>query len=288
MKRRRFIQLGSISAMTAPLVSFKNWAVGPDSEKLMPVLFVGHGSPMNAIENNAFTRKWAELGKNLPKPRGIIVVSAHWETRGTKVTANLHPETIHDFGGFPQALFDVQYPAPGNPELALELPTFIHSAGVQQDLEWGLDHGAWSVLKQMFPLADIPVIQLSLDFTKTPAQHFELAKELTVLRKKGILVVASGNIVHNLSLINWKAENTGFDWAIEFNDKVKSAISNGEPDRLINFNNLSAGAKLAVPSSEHYLPLLYAMALRGKDESVSFFNDTPVMGSLTMTSVLVG
>ena len=274
--------------MTAPLIQLRNWGAEPDVEKPMPVVFIGHGSPMNAIENNEFTKKWAELGKTLPKPKGIVVVSAHWETRGTKVTASLHPETIHDFGGFPQALFDTQYPAPGSPELALEIPTLIHSAGVQQDLEWGLDHGAWSVLKPMFPLADIPVIQLSLDVNKTPAQHFALAKELAALRKKGILILSSGNIVHNLRMINWNGGATAYEWATAFNDKVKEAILNGESDRLMNFSTLTSGANLAVPSAEHYLPLLYTIGLQEKNESATFFNDTPVMGSLTMTSVLSG
>jgi 4,5-DOPA dioxygenase extradiol len=273
--------------MTAALSSLKGLENLTDSTE-MPVLFIGHGSPMNAIERNVFTENWAKMGKNMPQPKAIVVVSAHWETRGTQVTAMKTPKTIHDFGGFPQALFDVEYKAPGAPELAAEIPELIHSAGVSQDLTWGLDHGAWSVLKPMFPLADIPVIQLSLDYLKTPAQHYELGKELALLRKKGVLIIGSGNIVHNLGMMNWNAKNTGFDWAIEFNQQVKDAIDQQLYSKLINYKSLSSAAELAVPSTEHYLPLLYALALRKADEPIQYFNDTPVMGSITMTSIRIG
>lgn len=288
MKRRSFIQLGTLTAMGAGFATLRSWASMPDAEQEMPVLFVGHGSPMNAIDKNIFSETWQQIGKKLPKPRAILVVSAHWETRGTKVTAMQQPPTIHDFGGFPQALFDVQYPAPGNPELAVEVPRLVHSTGVQQDLEWGLDHGAWSVLKPMFPLADIPVVQLSLDYDKSPAQHFALAAELAALRKKGVLIIGSGNIVHNLGMVNWREPNAGFDWAVEFNNQVKKAINAQTPDKLVNYQQLGPAARLAVPSTEHYLPLLYALALRKKDEAIGYFNDAPVMGSITMTSLIVG
>jgi 4,5-DOPA dioxygenase extradiol len=287
MNRRKFIRIGTLTTMTAAFSSLKGLENLPDNSE-MPVLFIGHGSPMNAIEQNEFTKNWTEMGKDVPKPKAILVVSAHWETRGTQVTAMKNPKTIHDFGGFPQALFDVEYKAPGSPELAAEIPELIHSAGVSQDLTWGLDHGAWSVLKPMFPLADIPVIQLSLDYLKTPAQHYELGKELAALRKKGVLIIGSGNIVHNLGMMNWNAKNTGFDWAIEFNQRVKDAIDQQLSAKLINYKLLSSAAQLAVPSTEHYLPLLYAIALRKPDEPILYFNDSPVMGSLTMTSLRIG
>jgi len=287
MKRRKFIQFGTLTTMAAVLPTLRSLATGPETVE-MPVLFIGHGNPMNAIELNEFTKSWEAMCKELPRPKAIVVVSAHWETRGTKVTAMKAPKTIHDFGGFPQALFDVQYPAPGNPELAAEIPGLIHAAGVELDHTWGLDHGAWSVLKPMFPMADVPVIQLSLDYLKTPAQHYELGKELSALRKKGVLVIGSGNIVHNLGMINWNQPTAGFDWATEFNQLVKNAINDQMPDKLINYQSLSKGSQLAVPSTEHYLPLLYSIALRKKDEPVRFFNDSPVMGSLTMTSLRIG
>ncbi|HOY49220.1 MAG TPA: 4,5-DOPA dioxygenase extradiol [Flavobacteriales bacterium] len=287
MKRRKFLYATSISLMGASLVSLRELASGPKSSERMPVLFVGHGNPMNAIEKNKYSLAWEQMGKNLPKPKAIVCISAHWETKGTKVTANPHPETIHDFGGFPQALFDAQYPAPGDPELALELGRMVHSAGVQQDLQWGLDHGAWSVLKPMFPLADIPVIQLSLDYTKTPQQHFEFAKELAALRDRGVLVMGSGNIVHNLGRIDWQHPNSGYDWAIEFNDQVKKTILDRNFAQLSNYKSLSKSAELAVPSTEHYLPLLYATALATEKDQLEFFNDDPQMGSLTMTSLKI-
>ena len=287
MKRRQFLYASTLTLMGASLASIRGLASGSAASERMPALFIGHGNPMNAIEKNKFSDSWEQMGKDLPHPKAIVCVSAHWETRGTKVTAMEHPKTIHDFGGFPQALFDVEYPAPGDPALALEIGNMVHRAGVQQDLEWGLDHGAWSVLKPMFPLADIPVIQISLDIHKTPEQHLEFAKELAALRNRGVLVLGSGNIVHNLGRVDWHNPDGGYDWAIEFNEQVKKTILDRDFKKLANYRALSPSAQLAVPSTEHYLPLLYATALATDKDTLEFFNDNPAMGSLTMTSLKI-
>jgi len=260
----------------------------PLQEGKMPVLFVGHGNPMNAIEENEFSQKWGDLRKELPRPTAILCISAHWETRGTFVTAMEKPKTIHDFGGFPQELFDVQYPAPGKPSLAKEIKTDIKKTEVVLDEDWGLDHGSWSVIKKIYPGADIPVLQLSLDYTKPAHWHYELAKELASLRKKGVLIVGSGNMVHNLGMVNWRNMNgPGYDWAIEMNEKFKKLISENDHKSLINYASLGSAAKLAIPSPEHYLPLLYTLALKEEKDTVSFFNDKTLAGSLSMTSVKI-
>lgn len=256
----------------------------------MPVLFLGHGSPMNAIEENEFVSGFRKIGKEIPKPQAILVVSAHWETRGTFVTAVEKPATIHDFGGFPKALYDVQYPAPGSPELAKETKELIQKTEVGLDYQWGLDHGAWSVVKHLYPNADVPVIQMSLDHFKTPQYHYELAKELAALRNKGVLIIGSGNMVHNLRMVAWDKLNTvdyAFDWAAEASTKMKSLIKSDNHKELINYSAHGRPFQLAIPSPEHYLPLLYTLALKGEDEKVSFFNDKAVAGSLTMTSVKI-
>ena len=254
----------------------------------MPVLFLGHGSPMNAIEENEFSKGWRTVGQTLPRPNAIICISAHWETKGTYVTAMEKPKTIHDFGGFPQELFDVQYPAPGSPELAIETKNNITSVEVGLDQQWGLDHGCWSVVKQLYPKADIPVIQLSLDYTKGPQYHFALAKELAALRKKGILIIGSGNMVHNLGIIDWQHQDTGYDWAIEANTTMKKLITNGDYAPLINYTAQGKPFQLSIPTPEHYLPLLYTLGLKEENENLSFFNDKTVMGSISMTSVMIG
>lgn len=254
----------------------------------MPVLFVGHGSPMNAIEDNAFSRKWKEIGRQLPRPNAIICVSAHWETKGTFVTAMSQPKTIHDFGGFPKELFDVQYPAPGNPKLALEIKSTVKGTEVGLDQQWGLDHGCWSVVKHLYPNADIPVLQLSIDYTKNPQYHFELARELESLRQKGILIIGSGNMVHNLGMLNWQNQNTGFDWAIEANDRMKQFISEGDYTQLINYSSQGKSFQLAIPTPEHYLPLLYTLGLKGEKDDLTFFNEKVMMGSISMSSVMIG
>lgn len=255
----------------------------------MPVLFLGHGSPMNAIEENEFVASFRKLGQELTKPNAILCISAHWETRGTFVTAMKNPITIHDFGGFPQALFDVQYPAPGSPELAHETKKIVTSTEVGLDDNWGLDHGAWSVIKHLYPNANIPVIQMSIDYTQPARHHYELAKELHSLRHKGVLIIGSGNMVHNLRKVAWQKlnENYGFDWAIEANDKMKEYILDGNHQRLIDFKSQGKTFDLAIPTPEHYLPLLYALALQEKNEKITLFNDKPVGGSLTMTSIKI-
>jgi len=256
---------------------------------VMPVLFIGHGSPMNGIEHNQFSNTWAQLAKEIPEPSAILVVSAHWLSRGTKITAMDFPETIHDFGGFPKELYDVQYPAPGNPELAKETASLIKTADVELVHDWGLDHGAWTVVRNMYPDARIPVLQLSIDYTKGPKFHYELAKELSSLRSKGVLIMGSGNMVHNLRLVSFDKINSefGFDWAVEMNEVFKKNITNRDHAALINYENLGNAAKLAVPTPDHYYPLLYTLGLQGKNEEAFIFNDKLMAGSLTMTSLVI-
>lgn len=261
-----------------------------DNSEKMPALFLGHGSPMNAIEENEFVKSFRTLGAKLPKPKAIICISAHWETKGTFVTAMENPKTIHDFGGFPQALYDVQYPAPGSRQLAQQTKDLINKTDVGLDDKWGLDHGAWSVVKHLYPNANIPVVQLSLDYQKDAQYHYDLAKQITSLRQKGILIIGSGNIVHNLRMVAWdklKGEPYAFDWASEANQKMKDFIVNDNHKSLINYQNQGSAFKLAIPTPEHYLPLLYILALKDKKEEVSIFNDKPIGGSLSMTSIKV-
>lgn len=274
----------------ANLSEIKNLtATLPIEGALMPVLFIGHGSPMNGIEDNEFSQTWAAIGQTMPVPKAVIVVSAHWFTRGTAVTAMIFPKTIHDFGGFPQALFDVQYPAPGNPALAAETAELIKGTPVTLDHDWGLDHGAWTVLQHMFPKADIPVLQLSIDYTKTPRAHYDLAKELYQLRRKGVLIMGSGNMVHNLRMLSWEMmDGGGYDWALEINDQFKRLILSQDHQPLIGWESLGRAATLAIPTPEHYLPLLYTLGLQNAGEEVALFNDKAVGGSLTMTSVRIG
>lgn len=256
----------------------------------MPVLFLGHGSPMNAIEENEFVTGFRTVSGEIQTPAAILCISAHWETRGTFVTAMQSPPTIHDFGGFPQALFDVEYPAPGSPSLALETKELITSTEVGLDDQWGLDHGAWSVIKQMYPNADIPVIQMSIDYTQPAQYHYDLAKQLSSLREKGILIIGSGNIVHNLRMVAWNKINEpfAFDWATEANEKMKTWMLDGDHQQLVDFKNQGTAFDLAIPTPEHFLPLIYSLALKDEKDTLSFFNDTPIGGSLSMTSVKIG
>lgn len=257
----------------------------------MPVLFMGHGSPMNGIEDNEFSRQWKAMADNIPTPVAVLVISAHWLSRGTRVTAMDFPRTIHDFGGFPEELFAVQYPAPGSPEIAQETAALLTSTQVELDHDWGLDHGAWTVIRHMYPEAKVPVLQLSIDFTKPHRYHYELAKELYSLRKKGVLIIGSGNMVHNLRMVAWDKLNEssyGYDWALEANKTFKDLILSGDHDRLIDFERLGKQALLAIPTPEHYWPLLYTLGLKGAKDDISFFNDKAVGGSLTMTSVQFG
>ena len=260
------------------------------STEKMPVLFLGHGSPMNAIEENEFVANFRRLGNEMVRPNAILCISAHWETNGTYVTAMQNPPTIHDFGGFPQKLFEVQYPAPGSPQLAKQTKAIITKTNVGLDDKWGLDHGAWSVIKHLYPNADIPVIQMSIDYTQPAKYHYELAKELNSLRTKGVLIVGSGNMVHNLRMVSWKRLNEvyAYDWTIEANEKMKNFIVNEDHKSLMNFKSQGKAFELAIPTPEHYMPLIYTLALKTKNEEITIFNDKPVGGSLTMTSVKIG
>jgi len=263
----------------------------PSDDTLMPILFIGHGSPMNGIENNAFSQQWAKTASEIHPPKAIIVISAHWLTNGTYITAMDKPKTIHDFGGFPDELFAVQYPAPGNPLLAQETKALIQSTNVGLDHDWGLDHGAWTVVRKMYPDASIPVLQLSIDYSKPAAYHYALAKELAALRKKGVLIIGSGNMIHNLRMVAWdkmEVPNYGYDWAIEMHELFRNKITAGDHQALINYESLSKSARLAIPTPDHYFPLMYILGLQEKNETPVFFNDQLVAGSLNMTSVKFG
>ncbi|MCX6923724.1 MAG: 4,5-DOPA dioxygenase extradiol [Verrucomicrobia bacterium] len=264
----------------------RSLAAAPDTGATMPILFIGHGSPMNAIEDTDYSRAWAAVARSLPTPRAILCVSAHWQTAGTRVTAMEKPKTIHDFYGFPPALFEKRYPAPGSPELARMAQKIMREAHAELDLEWGLDHGAWAVLCQMYPKADVPEVQLSLDEGKPPAFHYELGRELRGLRKKGVLIIGSGNVVHNLREMAW--EDTAFDWALEFDAKMKDLILTGDHQAIIDSSKLGRSACLAVPTLEHYLPLLYVLGAQDKGDSVGFFVDKVTLGSMSMRSVRLG
>jgi 4,5-DOPA dioxygenase extradiol len=253
----------------------------------MPALFVGHGSPMNAIEDNAFRRGWTEAARRLPRPAAVLCVSAHWETAGVRVTACERPETIHDFYGFPSELFEARYPAPGDPRLARRVARMARGAAIGLDEERGLDHGCWSVLLAMYPGAGIPVVQLSIDTSRAAPFHHALAGELAALRDEDVLIIGSGDIVHNLGAIDWTRDG-GFDWAVRFNDKARERILARDHAALIDYRGLGPEARLAVPTPEHYLPLLYALALQRDEDEVAFFNDAVVMGSISMTSLIIG
>ena len=253
----------------------------------MPILFIGHGNPMNAIEETEFSIRWKALGNELPRPHAILCISAHWETRGTFVTAMEKPETIHDFGGFPEELFAVQYPAPGSPALAQQTKDVIKKAIVELDTKWGLDHGCWSVMRRIYPAADIPVLQLSLDHFQSPQWHYDLAKDLARLRNKGVLIIGSGNMVHNLGLVDWQHSEKAYDWAQEANEGFKRRIVDGNHRDLINYPSLGKAAILSVPTPEHFLPMLYILGMKEKSENIEFFNDKIVMGSLSMMSFKV-
>ena len=264
----------------------------------MPVLFLGHGSPMNAIGDNEYRRSWqalgAEFGNKYPRPQLILCVSAHWLTeRGWWLTAMAQPKTIHDFGGFPQELFDEQYPAPGDPAAARALSQAVRQRGSLplglDEAEWGLDHGAWSVLKPMFGEADIPVIQLSMDYSRPPEDHYALARQLKALRERGVLVVGSGNIVHNLrQMQRGAAGNQAFDWALEFDQTMGGYLQQGNIDALQNFQKLGQVAKMAHPTHEHFLPLLYTAGAVDHNEPPRFFNTSFQLGSISMRSVVWG
>lgn len=247
-----------------------------------PAIFLGHGSPMNVITDNPFRVAWGEIARKFPEPRAIVCVSAHWETNGSFVTASDRLRTIHDFRGFPDALYAIQYPAPGAPDIARRAAALT---GAGEDFQWGLDHGAWSVLRSLYPEADVPVIQFSLDRGLAPAEHYALGESLSALRDEGVLILGSGNIVHNLRYFAGPARR--LDWAERFNEAAKDTISARDHDALINYPSLDEEAALSVPTNEHYLPLLYVLAAQSEDERPGIFTDT-VINSISMTSVAFG
>lgn len=253
----------------------------------MPVLFVGHGSPTNAIEDNDYTQAWERVAREIPRPRAIVSLSAHWFTRGTRIMNQGHPETIHDMYGFPQALYDLTYDAPGDPELAQEVAGLI-SRKTTFDQSWGLDHGTWSVLAHLYPERDIPVIQVSIDATATPEEHYRTGRELAPLRDRGVLLLGSGNVVHNLRMVDWSQERGGYDWAREFDDHVKGAIERGGFEDVVGYRSLGQTARLAVPTPDHFSPLLYVLGGGDPVEKAEVFNHSCTLGSLSMTSFLLG
>lgn len=258
------------------------------TRKRQPAVFFGHGSPGNVMEDNSFTRSWSRIGDEFGKPRAIICISAHWYTRGVHISSGPQPATIHDFGGFPQKMYDLQYPAPGDPELAREIRTRLDAVDATLDGQRGLDHGCWCVLSKVYPYADVPVVQISMNSCMLPSQHFELGSMLSEFRDQDIMIVGSGNIVHNLPEMDWNRRDAIYDWAARFGDHIRQSIVNDEPQNLIDYAGLGRDASLSVPSPDHYLPLLYVMGTRHQDEPVRL--ETPIVeyGSLDMTSVIVG
>ena len=256
------------------------------SELKMPVLFIGHGSPMNAIEENEFSQSWEAISQTMPQPKAILCISAHWETASTQVTAMAHPKTIHDFYGFPRELNEMQYPAPGSPELAEKVCQLLAAEHVTADQSWGLDHGAWSVLARMYPQAEVPVVQLSLAQTRDGQLHYELGKKLAPLREEGVLILGSGNIVHNLRLMSFEGEP--YLWAVEFDQQAKAWIESKNHSRLIHFQELGRSAALAINSAEHFLPLMYILALQQIGEEAAFYCEAMSLGSFSMRCVRFG
>ncbi len=293
MQRKTFIKMLGMTTLSTGIVglsSLEKWTDRLSKSTKMPVLFLGHGSPMNAIEENEFVSGFRDQATKTPTPKAIICISAHWFTRGTKVTAMAMPKTIHDFGGFPEVLYQVQYPAPGDPALAKETAQLLAPIAVNEDHHWGLDHGAWSVIKHMYPKADIPVIQMSIDYTQPASYHFDLAKRLATLREKGILIVGSGNIVHNLGLVDWANVNKvdhGYDWAVEARSKINHWMTQGDFSPIVQYEKQGRAIQLAAPSPDHFLPLVYTLGLKSTTDELSLFNDKLLAGSLSMTSVRI-
>lgn len=257
----------------------------------MPLLFIGHGSPMNAIEKSTFTDGIETVAAQLPRPKAILCISAHWETRGTFVTAASQPETMHDFGGFPRALYQVNYPAPGNVELAERVQSLLGFATVSLDTDRGFDHGCWAVVKYLFPKADIPVVELSLDYTQPAPWHYQLAGKLAPLREEGVLIVASGNLIHNLRALDWDTlyqPDSAFDWAVRVHREVIDYIKRGLHQPLIDYTKQGREYHIAIPSPDHFLPLLYILALQTPDDNLTIFNESIVGGALDMTSIMLG
>lgn len=294
MQRRSFIKTGGLVAIAqvtgmSTLSALQSLGSSLSATPRMPVLFIGHGNPMNAIEDNQFSRKWHEMGKSLPHPKAILSISAHWLTPDTRVTGMAQPKTIHDFGGFPKKLFDQQYPAPGSPEMAKLTQDIVNYSHIQSDDSWGLDHGTWSVLLPMYPAADIPVYQLSIVYEKPLEYHYEIGKQLSKLREKGVLIIGSGNLVHNLGQVDWGGTGKVYDWAQEFDSRFKTWLDNGDHASMLNYKKLlGSTATMAHPSNDHLLPLYYILGLQQKGEKISYFNDNFDMGSISMRSMVIG
>ena len=293
MHRRRFLGLSALAAGGASAMNLKDFVQqtrdqGPGPS--MPSIFIGHGSPMNALADNTFTLHLAELGRKLQRPKAVLVVSAHWLTPGrTLVSVNPKPETIHDFGGFPQELFDVQYPAPGAPDAAHRTAAAVKSFAVHEDHEMGLDHGAWTILKHIYPQADVPVFQLSLNWGASTEEHFKLAQDLRALRNEGILIVGSGNVVHNLGRLNWTDPAApAYDWALEFDRFVQEKVTKGDHQALVHYETLGSTARLAHPTNDHYLPLLYTLGASASGEPLTELYSGMEMGSISMRSFQLG
>jgi 4,5-DOPA dioxygenase extradiol len=286
MKRKDFLKIMATTPLILSgmkLTAFENISDGFSRSAKMPILFIGHGHPMNALYDNSFTQALGKIGQTIEKPNAIMVVSAHWETRGTFVSVNPQPKAIYDFGGFDDRLFQVKYEPKGHPALAQETALLGADYGIQKDQSMGLDHGAWTVLRHMFPKADIPVFQMSIDFTKPEAYHFELANTLKKMRERGVLVLASGNIVHNLGIMDWNNINANtFDWAAEFDELVKDKLEKQDFNALINHRQFGRLSQLAVPSTDHYFPMLYSLGLADKNESVKFLYEGHQYGSISM------
>jgi len=287
MERKTFLKYLSILPFTGLAMNIKDFVNRVDQKEhheKMPLLFIGHGNPMNAITDNIYRKEWEVIAKKITQPTAILCISAHWLTKGTFVTMAENPVTIHDFGGFPEELFQQQYPAKGAVNYAKMTIENVTSTVVHEDFEWGLDHGAWSVLKAMYPLATIPVYQMSIDYTKPAQYHFNLAKELAFLRTKGVLIVGSGNVVHNLGRLSMNGKP--LDWAIEFDTFVKKNIDDNTPENLVDYTKLGVLASMAHPSNEHYLPLIYTLGLRDKTDTMMYFTESFDLGSISMRSVL--
>lgn len=288
-RRTALALLGTGIATTVGITLYERLKMNPKLKQRLPTLFIGHGSPMNAISENSFTNALTELGKNLPQPRAILMISAHWMTRGTWVTRMAQPKTIHDFQGFPQQLFDVQYPAPGSPDVADHIRKLITSPKIQaDDSAWGLDHGTWSVLKHMYPQAHIPVLQLSLDMTQEPFFHFELGRKLQHLRDEGIMIMGSGNIVHNLKRISWDENAKPYDWSIEFDEWVKTKALDRDFEPLVSSYLSTEAGRLSVPTPDHYYPLLYVLGAASDTDSLYFDIEGLQNSSISMRSLRFG
>jgi len=261
----------------------------PHSMSRMPVIFFGHGNPMNALSHNPYSEGWRQVGKTIPRPRAVLAISAHWYVQGTAVTAMERPRTIHDFGGFPRELFEVQYPAPGDPKLAIQIRELLKPINVKLDHSWGVDHGTWSVLTHAFPEADVPIVQISIDKMKPPAFHYEVGKRLAPLRDEQVLIIGSGNLVHNLHAYAWGRHTIEpFDWAMRFEKQVRNLLSSAEDGPLINYEKLGPEAALSVPTPDHYLPLLYVIALRKEGEPLTFPVEGIDGGSVSMLTIQIG